>query len=406
MERCKRAKNNQDFLAKGFKYMIDIIEKEKCSGCHACSSICPKNCISMNNDDEGFWYPQIDYEVCIHCNLCEKSCPILSKEIINKEPKAFACSNNDEIIRKNSSSGGLFTLFAECVLDNGGVVFGAAHTKDFYVEHIAITKKEELYKLRGSKYQQSKIGDAYKKVEEYLKDDILVYFSGTPCQIDGLKSYLKKEYDCLICQDIICHGVPSPKVFQSYLKELNEMYNEKPLNISYREKVFGWRKFAMKIDYPSKSYIKMHRDDLFMKVFLKDYVLRPSCYNCHSKSVSRNSDITLADFWGIEKICPDLNDDKGTSLVILHSEKGLKMFESISDYIFSKEVSVNEAIKYNQPMIKSVQKPVNRDLFMAEINYGKFNEIAIKFTKERASTRFKKKIKRVLKNILKHITRL
>jgi len=278
--------------------MEKIIEKKNCSGCHACYSICPKQCIKMCEDEEGFWYPQIDKEQCVNCGACKKVCPVLKEYQPNPRGKAYACINKDEGIRMKSSSGGIFTLLASAVIEQGGVVFGVAFDSDFSAFHTYVEDKTELEKLRGSKYVQSRIFDTYKKVKEYLDLKRIVLFSGTPCQIGGLKTYLGKEYDNLIMQDIICHGVPSPLVWQKYITLRETKAGSKIGRTFFRHKKYGWKTYSVRFEFSNRTeYEQIFSKDLFMRAFLANLCLRPSCYNCHFKSKERESDITLADFW-------------------------------------------------------------------------------------------------------------
>ena len=357
--------------------MIKIVDKSKCSGCHSCMNICPKNCIKMKVDEEGFWYPQVDKEKCIECGICKKRCPILNDMSIENNPKAYACYNLDEEIRKESSSGGIFTLLASYIIDNGGIVYGAAFNQNFEVEHIKVTDKQDLSKLQGSKYVQSKLGSTYSKIKVYLEQGKLVYFSGTPCQIDGLLCFLNKKYNNLICQDIVCHGVPSPNVWKHYLKQFNL---EKNAKILFRDKSTGWDSYSFTIEQKNK-FTQLSSNNEFMKVFIKDLCLRPSCYDCQSKSLHRNSDITLADFWGIKEICPDMYDDKGTSLVFVNSKKGQEIFNEIISDIKYQEVDINEASKYNPSSFKSVIIPDKRQEYFEGVFNSDFNKFSKKYTK-------------------------
>lgn len=377
--------------------MIEIKDKSKCSGCHSCMNICPKKCIEMRADEEGFWYPKVDEEKCIECELCEKRCPILNDMSTENKPQAYACYNKDEEIRKESSSGGIFTLLASYIIDNGGTVYGAAFNKNFEVEHIEVTNKQDLRKLRGSKYVQSKLGSTYSKIREQLNQNKLVYFSGTPCQIDGLLCFLNKKYDNLICQDIICHGVPSPKIWKSYIDEMNAKYHDKPSKIEFRNKKINWDSYGMYIKYSRKEYFRIHNEDMFMVAFLKNLSLRPSCYNCSSKTLHRNSDITLADFWGIKEVCPEMYDGKGTSLVIVNSEKGKVIFEKILYNARYAKVDLDKAIKFNSAAIKSVDIPKKRKKYMKNIFYHKFD----KYTEKINKTSFFLKIKILLQRLMR-----
>ncbi|MBR2023694.1 MAG: Coenzyme F420 hydrogenase/dehydrogenase, beta subunit C-terminal domain [Clostridia bacterium] len=304
--------------------MIEIINKSQCNGCHACASVCPKQCISMQTDNEGFLYPQVDSSKCTRCGLCEKICPVLHKKPIDETmlPKAYAAYNIDEEIRMQSSSGGLFTLFATAIIHRGGVVFGASFHDDFSVEHSFTESVEGLAKFRGSKYVQSKIGDSYKQAETFLQQGRWVLFTGTPCQIGGLYAYLRRDYDTLLTQDIICHGVPSPLVWQKYLDEKRKE-NKTISAVSFRDKEKGWKQFSMAITFANGiRYSKTLGVDSMMRVFLSDWCLRPSCHDCAYKTKNRHSDITLADYWGIEKVHLEMFDDKGTSLLLVHTPKG------------------------------------------------------------------------------------
>ena len=361
--------------------MIEIIDKEKCMGCHACYNRCPVQAIEMMEDEKGFKYPQVNKEKCINCGLCEKVCPILNKINIENEPKAFAVKNKNEEIRKKSSSGGMFTLLAESILNEGGVVFGVAFDENWKLKHTYAENVENLLIFRGSKYLQSTIGDTYAKVKEFLNNGRKVMFTGTPCQIEGLKSYLGKENDNLFTQDIICHGVPSPKVHERYLKYLKDKYKaEKIENIVHRTKINGWKNWCVNVKVNNAEYIKSHNDDPYMQAFLRNTSLRESCYNCQFKKKNRASDITLADFWGIENIAPEMDDDKGTSLVIVNSEKGKQIFEQIKDKIIYKQVDFEEAIRYNPSMTKSVKPDPNREKFFENLDKMPFDKLVKKYT--------------------------
>ena len=277
--------------------MLEIENKEKCSGCHACYSVCPTKAIEMVKDEKGFKYPVIDQPKCVNCHLCEKTCPIINKKIVDNEPKAYSCYNKNNEVRSKSSSGGIFTLIASKILEKNGVVFGASFNNKFMVEHIYVEKEEELYKIRGSKYLQSIIGDSYKQAKKFLEEGRYVLFTGTPCQIEGLLSYLNKDYENLITQDIICHGVPSPKVWNKYLEYREKEDGEIPLEINFRSKENGWKNYNLKFRYNGHEYKNNQNTDKYMQAFLKNVSLRESCYNCSFKKINRLSDITLADFW-------------------------------------------------------------------------------------------------------------
>lgn len=384
--------------------MINIEEKSKCCGCHACYNICPKNAIEMKEDEKGFKYPTIDKEMCINCGLCEKVCPIINKRKTENMPKAYACYNKNEKIRLESSSGGIFTIIAEFILDNNGVIYGAAFNDNWEVEHIRINNKKDLNKLRTSKYVQSNINTIYKLAKKDLEEGINVLFTGTPCQVNGLYSFLNKEYSNLYTQDIICHGVPSAKVWRKYLEFRKERDSEKPLQINFRQKDNGWKLYALLFQYKNNAYKINHSDDLFMQAFLRNASLRDSCYNCSFKEKNRKTDITLADFWGINNILPEFNDDKGTSLVIVNTQKGQELLNNIKDKMIYNEVDFEQSIQYNSAMYKSVLKPELREEFFDNLDKMKFNDLVEKYTIKPKKPNMLKRIVRKVKIIIKEMS--
>ncbi len=384
--------------------MQTIIKKQKCSGCHACYNICPVNCITMEHDDEGFLYPVTDEAKCVNCGLCQKVCPALKQYKGNPKGQAYACINRDENIRFDSSSGGIFTLLAEEILNCGGVVFGAAFDEKLNVYHTQISEKSELYKLRGSKYVQSSIGDTYNQVKEHLINDKMVLFSGTPCQISGLKSFLMKEYENLILTDVICHGVPSPKVWKKYIEYREKETNSHTHKTFFRSKQNGWQMSSVRFEFSNGSeYEQIYPKDLFMQGFLANLYLRPSCYNCHSKSLERESDITLADFWGVEKVLPEMFDNKGTSLVFINSEKGKSLFEKILDEMIYKLCDIDEAVKYNPSAHKSCDLSPKRQKFMKKLDKMDLKKNIKKYTSKNIIHHCINKIKRIIKKLLKGV---
>jgi len=323
----------------------------------------------MHSDNEGFWYPVVDIENCTDCGLCDEVCPILNNKIINNNPVAYACINKDDNIRLQSSSGGIFTVIAENVIVDNGVVFGAGFDDDFNVVHSWTDNVGGLGKFRGSKYVQSNIGATYNEAKDFLKQGRPVLFSGTPCQIAGLKSFLGKEYDTLTCIDIICHGVPSPKVWQLYRLQMEDRFQAKAQRIAFRRKNCGWKLFSVSLWFDNDTeYSKTLNEDLFMQGFLRNLYLRPSCYVCNFKTLNRQSDITLADFWGVDNILPGFDDDKGTSLILINSEKGEKAFSSVADKVNYESVDTSQAVLYNPSAVKSVNYNPKRDKFFKELD--------------------------------------
>ena len=324
--------------------MLKIKDKTACCGCAACVQVCPKQCITFNEDNEGFRYPSVDFDSCVKCGLCEKVCPISCHKEQRIPLAVYAGKNNDCCVRQQSSSGGVFTLIANEIVNAGGVVFGASFDNDWEVEHRYADQLCDLAAFRGSKYLQSRIGDTYKKVEEFLKEGRQVLFSGTPCQVAGLKSFLRKEYDSLLTVDIICHGVPSPLVWRRYLEET--AVDQKIADINFRSKHESWKRYSVVIKSTDRVVLNQpYYENAYMKGFLSDIYLRPSCYACSFKKGSSGSDITLGDFWGIETSLPQFDDDKGVSAILVNTSLGLNLIESLN--IDRREVSYETILKGN-----------------------------------------------------------
>ncbi|MBR5512191.1 MAG: Coenzyme F420 hydrogenase/dehydrogenase, beta subunit C-terminal domain [Bacteroidaceae bacterium] len=338
--------------------MTEFIEKHKCCGCSACMQACPKGCIAMREDKEGFLYPEVDKNQCIDCGLCEKVCPVLLAKEKQKSFKVYAAKNTDEQIRIKSSSGGIFTLLAEKTIEEKGVVFGARFDDNWEVVHDYTETKEGIAFFRGSKYVQSKIGETYKQAKEFLKNGRKVLFTGTPCQIAGLKSYLRKEYGNLLAVEVICHGAPSPQIWREYLAETRGW--QKITGIDFRDKSYGWKSYWTYIKGENTDIVKeKFFNNAYMIGFLKNLYLRPSCYNCPFKISKSEADVTLGDFWGIENVMPQFDDDKGCSVVILHSPQYQELISATTHI----ETDLNSAIKGNPCLKGSVTEPANRDLF-------------------------------------------
>lgn len=380
--------------------MIKVEEKYKCSGCHACYSICTKNAIDMIVDEEGFWYPKVNENKCVGCNLCEKVCPIIESKSFTSLKKAYGCYNLDENTRLKSSSGGMFSVLASNVIKRGGVVFGAKFDEDFNVVHDYVEIADEIDVFRGSKYVQSNIGESFKRAKEFLDAGRIVLFSGTPCQIGGLRCYLRKDYDNLITVDLICHGVPSPMIWQRYVNELGQ--SKKLTYMTFRDKSKGWKNGVLKYRFNDNSEItEEYGESLYIKGFIKNCYLRPSCYNCNFKTLDRCSDFTLGDFWGVEDLLPNIDKEGGVSLVIVHNLKGSKLFESVKNEIFYEDVDINKSIVFNTCAIESV-KNSKRDNFFKLLEESSLeesidNSIVEDICKISIITRIKNKIKRVLK---------
>lgn len=347
--------------------MPRLCDQTHCTGCTACFSVCPKHAIQMKYDSEGFLYPVVDENLCVSCNLCEISCPVLNHPPQNTyQTKAYAAICTREEIRQQSTSGGVFTLLAEWIFDRGGVVFGAEYNEDFSVSHCVITQEDNLQKLRTAKYAQSTLDDTFAKVQEELKSGKYVLFSGTPCQVSGLQAYLKKPCERLITVDVVCHGVPSPKVWQHYIdyRREHDAPGCKIDTINLRSKVTGWPGYSVCFSYRNGTcYSAKNNEDPFLRGFVGDYYLRPSCYECDFKGISRNSDFTLADYWGVWSQLPEYNDGKGTSLVLLHSSIAQQIWSQIQTDLRCQELDPLKAVEENPSALRASRKPQNREDF-------------------------------------------
>ncbi len=372
--------------------MLKLIEKSKCTGCAACVNKCPQRCITMQADDEGFAYPNVESAKCIDCGACKKACPVLRKTVSTGESLAYGGYNVDERARERSSSGGVFFLLAKYILENGGIVFGAAFTENFSVKHIKIESIAEIEKLMTSKYVQSEIGETYQEAKKYLEEGRLVLFTGTPCQIEGLRAYLNRAYPNLYLQDLICHGAPSPAAWEVYLRSLGETPIE---GISFRDKTVSWKRFSVNISPLVKNE---HARNSYMQAFLHDLILRPSCYQCAFKTPHRNADITLADFWGCETSdCAELDDDRGLSLIITHSKKGEALLTNIKPFLRLQETDLTEAVQRNPNYLHSAKKRKKRKEFFARLRTTEFETLVKETTKTTFTQRMKARIIKLIR---------
>lgn len=362
--------------------MPNLANKNQCTGCTACVSICPLQCIQMQEDSEGFLYPTMKKDsTCITCGACEKVCPIMNDMQKNTEKtKAYAALSKNDSLRIESSSGGVFSELAKLVLQVGGIIYGASYDKDYKVNHIGIENINLLRKLRGAKYSQSYVMSIFPKIKEHLESGRQVLFSGTPCQVGGLKAYLKRDYDNLICIDFVCHGVPSPLVWKKYVEyraHIDDNSNA-PEYINLRNKETGWSRYSYTVEFAysrKKRYLSKNTEDPFMKLFVNNYILRRSCSECHFKGYSRAADITLGDFWGIWDMIPEMDDNKGTSLVLIHSKKGEDLFRTASDNIKNKPVTLEQASMMNISLLKSSVSQPSRDKVLCEIIQNGFESM-------------------------------
>ena len=380
--------------------MKEIVSKIKCTGCTACASICPQNAIIMEKDNEGFMYPVIQKDKCIDCGLCKKKCPVLStinNDSINQCYVAYNKNNDDKL---KSSSGGIFTLFANFILDNDGIVIGAAFDEKHKLKHIAISKKEELDKLKGSKYLQSDLNNIFKYVKDNIKEKKIL-FVGTPCQVAGLKAIVKNNN--LLTIDLICHGVPSPKLFEKYIQELEQTNNDKLVNYNFRDKSTGWDTYSSTVIFKNNIKTELSKDNDYMKIFLSDVALRESCYNCNFKLGNKYSDITLGDFWEVQKYYPDMYNKEGVSAIIINTKQGQNIFDKIRNDIIYKDCKLQEILEGNPSLKTSSKRNKKRKNFFENVEKKDIKTLSKEYSyKNTIIRRVKNKIKRIIKQLIKH----
>lgn len=380
--------------------MENWLSKKECMGCGACANVCPKNAIKMVEDEMGFKYPVIDQNLCINCGLCERTCPIVKKFNDNKSssPEVYACWSLNEENRYKSTSGGAFTEIVTPILKNGGYVVGAAYNKENMVEHKIVNKLEDLPQLRQSKYLQSDTLNIYKETKTLLDENKTVAFCGSPCQIAGLYNFLKKDYTNLLTIEFICRGMNSPKAYRCWLSEIEQKENKKVIKVWFKYKVNGWKTSprCTRVDFADGSY-KVYDGDgnKFMSGYLgPNLYIRPACGECHFNGLPRQADITLADFWGINK---ELDDDKGTSLVLINSDNGKKYFNNIKDNIFYEEKSLDEIYEGNVCFSTSVKINKKSEEFLKELNENNFSQMVNKYSKVPIYKKIGRKIKKIIK---------
>lgn len=378
-----------------------------CTGCTACQSICPNGCIEMLQDEFGFRYPQIiNPTLCISCRACEKVCPVIfPPESIDKFTGSYAAMSNDLQLRLESSSGGIFSELAINTINSQGRVYGAVYDEDFNVKHYEAITVEELKKMRGAKYSESNIVGIFPQIKTQLNSGIEVLFIGTPCQVAGLKRYLGKEYNNLLCVDFICHGIPSPMVWSAFVdqQKKSEESEREIVSINLRSKDTGWSKYQYSNCFFFSDGNKqelLSTQSIFMKLFTSDYISRNACERCLFKGFERCSDITLGDFWGIWDIAPEMDDNKGTSVVLIHSEKGEEAWALIQNRIRSQKVSLDQVSEQNPSVLISSKSRPEREKVLRTIKENGIESCKNLFIKKEPNrlNRLKHKIKTILKN--------
>lgn len=376
---------------------IEVDIKEECCGCTACKNICPVNAIEMKEDKEGFLYPIVNEEKCIKCELCKKVCPVLNIKNETKEQHAYIFQNANDDVRRQSTSGGAFSAIAEKIIDKNGIVYGVIFDKDFNVIHKGIENKEELYKFRNSKYVQSNLNNVFKEVKENLEKDRWVCFSGTSCQIEGLKNFLRKQYEKLLLVDVVCRAVPSPLIWKKYLK-LKTQENKDIDKIYFRDKLYGYKYSNFSV-YDSQNNLRYHNgveSDPYLRAFFSNICDRPSCYNCKFKKLNRESDITLWDCFNVEKYNSKLDDDKGTTRILANTVKGKRFVEELGVTHNLEEIDVELATKNFLAMFQSVKYNSERSDFFEDVGKLEEKELFTKYFSDNITVKSERVIRKLL----------
>jgi coenzyme F420-reducing hydrogenase beta subunit len=363
---------------------IELLKKERCTGCKSCGDVCPVKAIAFYSEKDGLWFPKINHDKCIGCSLCYKKCSSLS-DITNQHESVLQCygvKSKDEETRFNSTSGGFFTELANKWIEDDGIVIGAAYNDKHLVYHTYASNKEDIKKLRRSKYVQSDTSGIYKKTKELLDQGRDVLFCGTPCQVEALLLFLNKTHENLLTLDFVCCGICSPGIYKMYLEELEHQYKSKVTNVWFKNKEEGWGRIGTRIEFSNgKHYFKVGSRDLFMTSFVTDALsMRLSCEECKYRKLPHNSDIMLGDFWGIDKVNPVYDDNMGISAVLINSQKGIKSFDSIKDNLDFFETTKEDISKGNFTIYKPKHVNPNRDEFIKLMNSRGFKKAMSRYS--------------------------
>lgn len=391
--------------------MINIINKKDCTGCNACYDICPKNAILLETDIEGFWYPNIDKDKCIDCGLCDRICPVIHINEFKKndfeKPVCFAAIHNNIEVRFGSTTGGLFSALAEQMYKEGGYVGGAIYDDDFTVKHFISNNREDLIRLRQSKYSQSHTEGIFQEVKKLLVAGEKVLICGTPCQMAGLRRFLRKDYENLIIVDFICKSITSPKFYSKYLDYWERKAGSKLVAFKFKDKELGWRELVKRFDFKNGKtlYSRAQDNDLYSSAYHHNIVSRPSCYDCQFKGFPRMADITIADFWGCEKFAAykEIDDNAGTSAVICNSQKGLDFYKKLKN-ITSIQSKIEDIIPGNPALLHQQKEPAcDRKAFFEELEKENIENVVPKYTSYfgKENNNRKRQIKNILKSIKK-----
>lgn len=383
--------------------------KKLCTGCSACYAACAKGAISMTPDAEGFSHPIIDSAKCVNCGLCAKACPVLVRPAPRKPLAVYVAKAKDDELRMKSSSGGVFSLLARQVIFEGGIVFGAGFDhKDWHVMHKSAESEEELDDLRGSKYVQSEMGDVFRRVKTELESGRKVLFSGTPCQVAGLRLYLGKNYENLLLVDVVCHAAPSPLAWRKFLEKRAEAYYNDRVGgimeirrISFRRKDCGWKRYSLSLRFANdKEYLEDLTKDTFLRGFLSELYNRPSCHDCKCRELKSGSDLTIADYWRVHEKFPEMDDDRGASLVLVNTCKGETIWSNISNIADVSLSDFADAIRTNPAIVKSSPPNRNRARFFRAVHNKNFDRLVISLVRRPLWRRVGSRVKRMLKKVL------
>jgi len=387
--------------------MISIKNKKDCCGCNACGDICSYGAIVFKTDIEGFWYPEVDKDKCTDCGLCEAVCPIININELKKndleQSVCYAAEHKNLEVVFDSTSGGAFSALADIMYKEKGYVGGAIFNDDLSIKHYISNDKKDLPRLRSSKYAQSDLSGFYKEVKQILKSGEKVLVCGCPCQMAALRAFLRKDYDNLIIADFICRGINSPKVGKKYFDSFEERYGSPIVYSKSKSKEYGWRNLTHKVTLANgKSYYETKDTNDFTKGYLHTNAFcRPSCYDCQFKGFPRIADITLADYWGIEKIDQTMDKDLGTSLVMINSRKGMDYFEKAKQRLNYIQTPFDSILQGNSALIKPLGSPlVDRELFFEDLDRMTFSEVVLKYIRKKHHPTAKEKIKRILRGLL------
>lgn len=384
--------------------MIDKVSVQECAICGACINACPVDAISLDKVHLDFRYPQINEDICIHCSQCEKACPILGNKGKPGEgyPVAFAAKSENDPMRMRSSSGGVFYELADQMLRDGGYVCGAVFDDKFHVKHILSNAKEDMLRMMGSKYAQSDVGYCYREVKDVLEKGCKVLFSGCPCQVAGLRTFLGKEYPNLVLVELICHGIPSDHMLQTYIGMQERKYGARLTRMEFRNKKKGWHNSSVRMEFGHhRTYSKPEAADAYMNGFLGSVTLKPTCYQCHFRNFTAGSDIILGDFWGAEVELP-VDDNKGISAILVNSGKGMDVLDRCN--LTLTPANVETVIKYNRNLLCSAAPSPQRSSFYASADTNGLEEAIRRYLEESTIQKLKRQSRYALRCIW-HIIR-